>query len=214
MARYVAARLAWLAVVLLAVSAVTFALGVQAPGDPAVMAFERSRPGQSMVIASSRTLLDAAGRVEYTSPNGVSALHRIGVHANTEGLRFGELGLEPLGQADHVQDEEQLLLVDVELPRAGGHPALGDDGLELVEGVLAGPPGTGHGYAHFASSGSFASKGAVGSKDGAVMRLGGGPSVQYAQLVGGQHFEMKVEDKVALKPPATYTMLPGPTPAV
>src|SRR6478609_7468651 len=28
-------------------------------------------------------LLDASGRVEYTSPNGVSALHRIGVHANT-----------------------------------------------------------------------------------------------------------------------------------
>ena len=33
-------------------------------------------------------------RVEYTSPNGVSALHRVGVHANTEGLRFGELGLD------------------------------------------------------------------------------------------------------------------------
>ena len=39
-------------------------------------------------------LLDAAGRVEYTSPNGVSALHRVGVHANAEGLRFGELGLD------------------------------------------------------------------------------------------------------------------------
>jgi two-component sensor histidine kinase len=39
-------------------------------------------------------LLDSTGRVEYTSPNGVSALHRIGVHANTEGLRFGELGLD------------------------------------------------------------------------------------------------------------------------
>jgi len=39
-------------------------------------------------------LLDAAQRVEYTSPNGVSALHRIGVHANSEGLRFGELGLD------------------------------------------------------------------------------------------------------------------------
>src|SRR3546814_5532454 len=33
-------------------------------------------------------LLDASARVEYTSPNGVSALHRIGVHANAEGLRF------------------------------------------------------------------------------------------------------------------------------
>jgi two-component sensor histidine kinase len=39
-------------------------------------------------------LLDAAQRVEYTSPNGVSALHRIGVHANAEGLRFDELGLD------------------------------------------------------------------------------------------------------------------------
>ncbi|MDQ2649536.1 MAG: sensor histidine kinase [Actinomycetota bacterium] len=39
-------------------------------------------------------LLDATGRVEYTSPNGVSALHRIGSHGNAEGLRFGELGLD------------------------------------------------------------------------------------------------------------------------
>jgi two-component sensor histidine kinase len=39
-------------------------------------------------------LLDAAGRVEYTSPNGVSALHRIGVHVNTEGLRFDEFGVD------------------------------------------------------------------------------------------------------------------------
>jgi two-component sensor histidine kinase len=39
-------------------------------------------------------LLDSSARVEYTSPNGVSALHRIGVHANAEGLRFDELGLD------------------------------------------------------------------------------------------------------------------------
>jgi two-component sensor histidine kinase len=38
-------------------------------------------------------LLDQASRVEYASPNAVSALHRIGVHANTEGMRLGELGL-------------------------------------------------------------------------------------------------------------------------
>ncbi|MCU0309669.1 MAG: sensor histidine kinase [Acidimicrobiales bacterium] len=38
-------------------------------------------------------LLDATMRVAYSSPNGVSALHRVGVHANTEGMRFGELGL-------------------------------------------------------------------------------------------------------------------------
>jgi two-component sensor histidine kinase len=39
-------------------------------------------------------LLDAAARVEYLSPNGVSALHRIGSHGNAEGLRFAELGLD------------------------------------------------------------------------------------------------------------------------
>jgi two-component sensor histidine kinase len=39
-------------------------------------------------------LLDESMRVEYTSPNAVSALHRIGLHANTEGMRFGDLGLD------------------------------------------------------------------------------------------------------------------------
>jgi two-component system, sensor histidine kinase PdtaS len=39
-------------------------------------------------------VLDAQRRVEYSSPNGVSALHRIGVHANAEGMRLGELGLD------------------------------------------------------------------------------------------------------------------------
>ena len=49
-------------------------------------------------------LLDASGRVEYTSPNGVSALHRVGVHANTEGLRFGELGLDDIARRHRVLD--------------------------------------------------------------------------------------------------------------
>ncbi|CAN5861173.1 PAS domain-containing sensor histidine kinase [soil metagenome] len=39
-------------------------------------------------------LLDAGGRAEFASPNAVSALHRIGVHANTEGVRLGDVGLE------------------------------------------------------------------------------------------------------------------------
>ena len=39
-------------------------------------------------------LLDGSGRVEYSSPNAISALHRIGVHANTEGMRLGEIGLQ------------------------------------------------------------------------------------------------------------------------
>jgi two-component system, sensor histidine kinase PdtaS len=39
-------------------------------------------------------LLDSTGRVEYSSPNAISALHRVGVHANAAGLRFSELGLD------------------------------------------------------------------------------------------------------------------------
>ena len=38
-------------------------------------------------------VLDADERVQFASPNAISALHRIGVHANSEGERFGELGL-------------------------------------------------------------------------------------------------------------------------
>jgi len=39
-------------------------------------------------------VLDGQMRVQYSSPNGVSALHRIGIHANAEGMRLGELGLD------------------------------------------------------------------------------------------------------------------------
>jgi two-component sensor histidine kinase len=39
-------------------------------------------------------LLDGQMRVEYSSPNGISALHRIGVHANAEGMRLGDIGLD------------------------------------------------------------------------------------------------------------------------
>jgi two-component system, sensor histidine kinase PdtaS len=39
-------------------------------------------------------VLDAARRVEYNSPNAVSALHRLGVHVNAEGFTLGELGLD------------------------------------------------------------------------------------------------------------------------
>lgn len=39
-------------------------------------------------------VLDAEARISYISPNAVSALHRIGVHANTEGMTLAELGLD------------------------------------------------------------------------------------------------------------------------
>lgn len=39
-------------------------------------------------------VLDAEARVSYISPNAVSAMHRIGVHMNAEGLTLAELGLD------------------------------------------------------------------------------------------------------------------------
>jgi two-component sensor histidine kinase len=45
-------------------------------------------------VGDGAVVLDRDGRVEYASPNAVSALHRIGVHANAEGMRLSELGLE------------------------------------------------------------------------------------------------------------------------
>ena len=39
-------------------------------------------------------VLDAGMKVEYNSPNAVSALHRLGVHGNAEGFTLDELGLD------------------------------------------------------------------------------------------------------------------------
>jgi two-component sensor histidine kinase len=38
--------------------------------------------------------LDGSARVDYASPNFVSALHRMGIHGNVLGARLGELGFE------------------------------------------------------------------------------------------------------------------------
>lgn len=45
-------------------------------------------------VGDGALVLDEHGRVAYVSPNAVSALHRLAVHANTEGMRLGELGLD------------------------------------------------------------------------------------------------------------------------
>ncbi len=45
-------------------------------------------------VGDGVVLLDAHRRVEYHSPNGVSALHRIGVHTAAEGRTLAEVGLE------------------------------------------------------------------------------------------------------------------------
>ena len=49
---------------------------------------EAPRVGDGVIV------LDGSARVEYASPNAISALHRVGIHANTEGMRLSALGLE------------------------------------------------------------------------------------------------------------------------
>jgi two-component sensor histidine kinase len=48
---------------------------------------EAPRVGDGLLV------LDGAGRVEFASPNAVSALHRLGFHANAEGATLGALGI-------------------------------------------------------------------------------------------------------------------------
>ncbi|HEX7094372.1 MAG TPA: sensor histidine kinase [Acidimicrobiales bacterium] len=57
------------------------------PHDQDVQA-RAPRVGDGVIV------LDAAARVEYNSPNAVSALHRLGVHVSAEGYTLGELGLD------------------------------------------------------------------------------------------------------------------------
>ena len=44
-------------------------------------------------VGDGAIILDESARVSYASPNAISALHRIGVHLNAEGMRLSELGL-------------------------------------------------------------------------------------------------------------------------
>lgn len=45
-------------------------------------------------VGDGAIVLDETARVEFVSPNAVSALHRAGIHQNAEGMRMGELGLD------------------------------------------------------------------------------------------------------------------------
>ena len=57
-------------------------------------AAEDSASKESPRVGDGVLILDRARCVEYASPNAVSALHRLGIHGNTMGLRLGEVGLE------------------------------------------------------------------------------------------------------------------------
>ena len=45
-------------------------------------------------VGDGALLLDDTGRVEYTSPNALNALHRMGINSNTDGMTLDELGVE------------------------------------------------------------------------------------------------------------------------
>ncbi|MEI7593297.1 MAG: histidine kinase N-terminal domain-containing protein [Actinomycetes bacterium] len=59
---------------------------------------EAPRVGDGVIV------LDGSGRIAYASPNATSALHRMGVHANTDGMTLGELGLEESAVRTAFQD--------------------------------------------------------------------------------------------------------------
>jgi two-component sensor histidine kinase len=49
---------------------------------------------ESPRVGDGALLLDDTGRVEYTSPNALNALHRMGINSNTDGMTLEELGVE------------------------------------------------------------------------------------------------------------------------
>jgi two-component sensor histidine kinase len=57
-------------------------------------AADDSEPEEAPRVGDGALVLDEAGRVEYASPNAISALHKVGVHANAEGMRLADLGLD------------------------------------------------------------------------------------------------------------------------
>jgi two-component sensor histidine kinase len=55
---------------------------------------DASEPDQAPRVGDGVARLDATGRVDYASPNFVSALHRMGIHGNARGARLGEIGMD------------------------------------------------------------------------------------------------------------------------
>ncbi|MGI8759148.1 MAG: sensor histidine kinase [Acidimicrobiales bacterium] len=56
-------------------------------------AAESAETEEAPRVGDGALVLDVEGRVQYASPNAVSALHRLGVHVNAEGERLRDLGL-------------------------------------------------------------------------------------------------------------------------
>ncbi|MGI8792695.1 MAG: sensor histidine kinase [Acidimicrobiales bacterium] len=51
-------------------------------------------PGEAPRVGDGVVMLDDGMRISYGSPNAVSALHRMGISSNVEGMRFDELGIK------------------------------------------------------------------------------------------------------------------------
>jgi len=56
---------------------------------------DESDPPRAPRVGDGAVVLDHDQKVVYNSPNAVSALHRLGIHSNTVGLRLTDVGLEP-----------------------------------------------------------------------------------------------------------------------
>jgi len=58
---------------------------------------EIDEPGEAPRVGDGVVFLDGEGRVRYASPNAVSSIHRLGIHANTQGATLGEVGFDDDG---------------------------------------------------------------------------------------------------------------------
>jgi len=55
---------------------------------------EESEPDEAPRVGDGVARLDPSSRVDFASPNFVSALHRMGIHSNAQGARLSELGFD------------------------------------------------------------------------------------------------------------------------
>src|SRR5690606_4798953 len=75
-------------------------------------------PGEeSPRVGDGVMVLDQGMRISYTSPNAVSGLHRMGISANSEGMRLDELGL-PDGSVRRSYAKGRPATEEIELGKA------------------------------------------------------------------------------------------------
>lgn len=92
---------------------------------------QRSEP--SVRVGDGAVVMDRATRIQFTSPNAVSALHRLGFHINAVGRSADDLGIH----ADVIRTAFSLLVpVTQELER-GSATAIHARVLPLIEGAHA-----------------------------------------------------------------------------